>query len=53
MTLVMTSVKKLTKTAVQDIFTSKQNGSYYKNYMTRNTTIAMLFSGDNYPLKLI
>lgn len=44
--LVQTSTKKLTRTIVGDIFTSKHNGAFYKSYMTSNESVAYLLKGD-------
>ncbi len=41
------SCKRATKAVVDDIFTSKHNGAFYKRYMTSGEMIAYLMEGDN------
>lgn len=47
MCLVKSSTKKITKSVVGDIFTSKHNGGYYKQYMTSGEMVVYLFKGSN------
>lgn len=46
-TLVKSVSKKVTKAILDDIFTSKHNGAFYKKYMTSGKMIAYLMEGNN------
>lgn len=46
-TLVKSTSKRITKGTVDEIFTSKHNGAFYKKYMTSNDMVAYLMEGNN------
>lgn len=46
-TLITSISKKVTKATVDEIFTSKHNGVFYKRYMTSGEMIAYLMEGDD------